>query len=217
MNKILLQKIPEHLPYSPGLSVLFSILLLFCMPLLAMAEESDRSSDREQLKQLLYSVEESLNQLDMERLISHFDERAVVSFMTTEVATGRQGILSYYNKMFNQPDAPLASYQTKASLDGPAHFHGDTIVALGYSKDRFVLADGHHYDFNTRWLATAVKKEGQWQLVALDFSVDPFDNVVLDEISARLTYYVPLAFLAGLITLFIIFRLFYKNADNSRD
>lgn len=187
-------------------------LVLLCIPVTVVASENERSDDREQLKEILFSIEESLNTLDMDSLLSHFDEQAVVSYMTTEVSVGKEGIIAYYEKMFNLPDAPLAGYQTEVSLDGPANFHGDTMVASGRTQDAFELSDGNHYTFDTRWLATAMKKEGQWKVVALDFSVDPFDNVVLDNMSKKLVNYTLLAFLAGLVIMYIVSRQWLHNA-----
>jgi len=191
-------------------------LLLLTLPLVltmsVQAADSERKEDREQLKKILFSIEGSLNKQDMDALLEHFDERAVVSFMTTEVAEGKSGILDYYQKMFNDPDAPLSSYNTKATLDGPAVFHGDTMTASGRTNDTFGLSDGSQYTFDTRWIVTAVKKEGQWKVVALDFSVNPFANAVLEELGERLVRYVALAFIAGLILMFLIAWLWRKNA-----
>ena len=88
------------------------------------------------------------------------------------------------------------------------------MVASGRTLDDFGLQDGNHYTFDTRWLATAVNKDGQWKIVALDFSVDPFDNVVLDSIGKKLVIYTLLAFLAGLAMMFIIWWLWLRNARN---
>ena len=187
-------------------------ILLFIPFLTAYADGTDRSEDREQLKKTLFSIEDSLNKLQMKRLLSHFDEHAILSFMTTEVANGKAGILAYYEQMFNLPNAPLKSFQTKASLDGPAQFHGNTIVASGRTQDHFELADGRKYQFNTRWLASAVKKQGEWKVVSLNFSVDPFENVVLDEVEGKIYNYALLAFFAGLVIMFLITRMINPNA-----
>ena len=194
--------------------LLFVLLLMSFVT--AHSDEDDHSADREQLKQILSSIEESLNTLQLDKLLSHFDDQAVLSFMTTEVANGKDGILDYYDKMFNLPDSPLKSYHTKATLDGHAQFHGDTSVASGRTQDSFELADGRQYQFNTRWLATAVKKQGQWKVVALDFSVDPFDNVILDEIGLQMFNYALLAFFAGLAIMFVITRLLHKKDKGTR-
>jgi ketosteroid isomerase-like protein len=193
------------------------LFVLLCIPLFTVqAVEDDRSKDREELKKILYSIEDSLNKVDMDTLLSHFDENAVLSFMTTEVASGKEGLLAYYKKMFNLPEAPLTSYHTEASLDGPAHFHGNTIVASGRTQDSFTLSDGRAYSFNTRWVATAIKKDNQWKVISLDFSVNPFENVILDEMGRQLINYALLAFLAGLIIMFIITRVLTRNAKGYR-
>lgn len=193
------------------------LLVLLLLPLVqAHAGEETHDAERARLKEILAGIEESLNNQQMERLLTFFDERAVISFMTTEVAQGREGILAYYNKMFNLPDAPLASYHTKASLDGPAEFFGDTITAAGRTSDDYTLTDGRHYQFNTRWVATAIKRDGDWKVIALDFSVDPFDNVVLDELNRTMLTYLLLAFVAGLALALVASRLLGSKAKGRR-
>ncbi|GEM_PF-665446 len=189
--------------------------IMLSLPLSLQAQDIERSHDRQQLKKILYDIENSLNTLDMDGLLKHFDERAVVSFMTTEVAVGKAGILAYYQKMFHLPEAPLAAFHTKASLDGAAYFHGDTIIASGHSKDSFTLTDDRQYEFNTRWLATAIKKDGQWKVVALDFSVDPFNNVIIDELGSQMKFYLLLAFLLGLLVMFILSRMLFPHAKKA--
>lgn len=174
---------------------------------------ANRDEDRTQLRKILADIQEQLNKQDMNALLSHFDEKAIVSFMTTEVAVGRQGILDYYNKMFKAANAPLADYHTEATLDGHATFHGDTITASGRTQDRYTLVKGGVYNFNTRWVATAVKKEGKWLVVALDFSVSPFDNVVLSEAVSKIYRYALLAFVLGVVLTFVLFKLVRVNGD----
>ena len=55
------------------------LLVLFCIPLMVQAAEFDRNDDREQLKKVLYSIEESLNNLEIDALLSYFDDQAVVA------------------------------------------------------------------------------------------------------------------------------------------
>ena len=185
-----------------------SIILLFGLlvfPLTTIAAEEDpRAADREVLRALLADFETSLNEKNLEKLLGHLDEQAVMSFMTTETAVGKEAVKAYYDKMFKGDDAPLTDHKTKASLDTKAIFHGDTIVASGRTNDIFTLKDGSIYNFNTRWVASAVKKQGNWKVVSVDFSVDPFKNIVMEELQSKVWTYAIMAFIVGLIVAFFI-------------
>ena len=194
-----------------------SIILLFGLfifPMTSIAgiayEKDPRAADRKVLKSMLTDFEASLNEKNLEKLLAHLDEQAVMSFMTTETAVGKDAVQAYYTKMFKDKDAPLADHQTKASLDTKAIFHGDTIVASGRTDDVFTLKDGSIYKFNTRWVASVVKKQENWKVVSVNFSVDPFNNIVMDELQSKVWTYSIMAFIGGLIIAFF-FGCMRKN------
>jgi len=185
-----------------------SIILLFGLFIFPVAtivaEEDPRAADRETLRTMLGDFEASLNEKNIEKLLGHLDDQAVMSFMTTETAVGKEAVQAYYDKMFKGDDAPLADHKTKATLETKAIFHGDTIIASGRTKDIFTLKDGSIYKFDTRWVASAVKKQGNWKVVSVNFSVDPFENIVMDELQNKLWTYAIMAFIVGLIVAFFI-------------
>lgn len=191
-------------------STLLLLLLAFSMHTFA-AEEDPRAADRTELKAMLADFESGLNEKNLDKLLVHMDDKAVMTFMTTKTTVGKDAMVAYYNKMFKGPDAPLKDHMTKASLDDHAIFHGDTIVASGRTNDVFTLKNGSIYNFNTRWVASAVKKDGQWKVVSVDFSVDPFDNIVLDELSKKMWLYVIIAFGIGLVVALAIGRVRRKS------
>jgi hypothetical protein len=65
------------------------------------------------------------------------------------------------------------------TVDELTHLYGDTGVAFGSSKDHFKLTDGRDFVFDTRWTATAVKKNGKWKVASFHASTNTFDNPVL--------------------------------------
>lgn len=175
------------------------VCTFFISPFSSAAEPGDRKIDREQLLEVFRETNAGLNSQDIDSIMNHFDQDAVVSFMTTVVGEGKEGIVAYYNKLFHEENAPLKDYQSTPSLDGPAIFHGDTVTAHGRTDDIYTLSDGSRYQFDTRWVATAVKKEGRWYVVSLNFSVDPFDNIVLKEVGDKIKVVGILSFLAGVV------------------
>ncbi len=185
---------------------LLLIIACFIAPL-ANATDEDRNSDREALKKILVDIQVSLNDMDMDALMQSMDEDISISFMTTEVAVGREQIEAYYDKMFLVKDAPLRKHTTVASIDAPALFRGNTAIAYGMAKDTFILQNGEIYNFDTRWSATAVKNLEDWKVVAINFSVNPFDNILLETIRKHLWLYTLLAFLAGIIVTALVTKL----------
>jgi len=188
-------------------SIIMTLCLFALIPATIAAENNANEAERKLLKSILNDFETSLNEKDLSKMLSHLDDQAVMAFMTTETAVGKDAIVAFYDKMFKGPNAPLSDQKTKASIDGEAIFHGNTIVASGRTQDVFTLKNGTVYDFDTRWVATVVKKNGNWKVVSVDFSVDPFNNVVLDEVQAKVWTYSIAALIAGLLIAFFAGRM----------
>ena len=188
-------------------SIIMTLCLFALIPATIAAENNANEAERKLLKSILTDFETSLNEKDLSKMLSHLDDQAVMAFMTTETAVGKDAIVAFYDKMFKGPNAPLLDQKTKASIDGEAIFHGNTIVASGRTQDVFTLKNGTVYDFDTRWVATVVKKNGNWKVVSVDFSVDPFNNVVLDEVQAKVWTYSIAALIAGLLIAFFAGRM----------
>lgn len=183
------------------------LVSLLTLPLTCLANEAPpREEDRKVLRQILADFETGLNEKKLDMLYTHLDDQAVMTFMTTEVTVGKDALKSYYEKMFKGDDAPLSDHITSAKLDGKAIFHGDTVVASGRTNDVFTLKDGPIYGFNTRWVATVVKKQGAWKVVSVNFSVDPFDNVVISELQNKIWINAIIAFIVGIVAAFAIGR-----------
>lgn len=184
-------------------------VLLFLSYLLVpqtYAAPDDHQKDREELKIILSDIQNGLNKMDMDAILAPLSENVTISFITTEVAVGKKQIRAYYSKMFEGDDAPLSDYKTEATIDAPAIFHSDTAVAHGRAQDIYILKDGSVYQFNTRWTAAAVKNNDKWEVININFSVDTFDNVVLEELNKNMWIYVILALLSGLIVGYIAAR-----------
>lgn len=184
------------------------LILMACLasPVIHASDDS-RASDREALKKILIQIQNALNTMDMDALMQAMDDEVTISFMTTEVAVGKKQIESYYNKMFADEGAPLTSHTTIATVDAPAIFHGNTAIAHGKANDTFVLKNGDTHKFDTRWTATVIKNPEDWKVVSISFSVNPFNNIILEEIKKHLRLYTILAFFAGIIATVILIKI----------
>ena len=185
---------------------------LVALPLFSYAAENDaHAEDRKALRAIVADFEAGLNEKKLDKLLIHLDDKAVMTFMTTDVAVGKEAVLAYYDKMFKGPDALLQDQKTKAIIDNKAIFHGNTIVATGRTNDVFTLKNGKIYGFNTRWVASAIKKDNTWKVISVDFSVDPFDNVVINELQQTVWVNSIIAFIVGLLAAFALGRFRRKS------
>jgi len=187
----------------------FSLFLLLACLLIPVsyASDNDRETDRKLLKTMLIDIQHALNTMDMDALMQMVDDDVTISFMTTEIAVGKDQIKAYYNKMFVAEGAPLTSHTTHAKIDAPAVFYGDTATAHGRMDDTFVLKNGETYQFDSRWTVTVVKQTNNWKVASLNFSVNPFHNILLDEIKKQMLMYAALSFLAGMILMMLVGRM----------
>lgn len=207
----LVKTIPGRETMKYTLLFLFSIFA-FCQP--ALAAEDPHTKDRETLRGILTNIESAINSNDMNLLFRDMDPKVQITFMTTETFTGRKEIMSYFDRMFKGDNAPLKSFNTKVSQVDPAVFHSDTIVAHGRTADTFTIADGSERNFDTSWTATAMKKGEAWKVVAINFSVNPLENTILDTLNSKIIQFSVAAFMAGLILTWLIGRIAGSKRDS---
>jgi uncharacterized protein (TIGR02246 family) len=140
----------------------------------------------EELRTLRREMVEAVNKNDLDALLSHLDKNVVVTWMDGRVSRGPQGVREYIEKMTKGESRKVDSHSTEAEVDELTHLFGNTGVATGHSRDRFVLTDGRDFTVDTRWTATVVKSEGKWKVAGFHSSTDVFDNPIL-HIAVRRT------------------------------
>lgn len=192
-------------------TLLFLFAMVICLP--AFAAEDIHANDREALKKILYSIEGNFNKNDIEGVFKHLDDQAVITFMTTDVAVGKNQIMAYYKRMVTGEKAPLKAYKTKVISVEPAVFHGNTMIAHGKIQDTFVLANGTERLFDTQWTATGLKKDGFWKILSIHYSVNPLNNTILDTAKETLKQYSIGSFLAGALISWILLRVFSSKRE----
>ena len=85
--------------------------------------------------------------------------------------------------MTKGPDAPIKKLTTKATIGGPAYFHGnDMAIGYGTAVDQVELKSGQGFSLNVAWSAALIKKEGIWKAAAIHFSTNVLDNAILRQV-----------------------------------
>ena len=157
------------------------VFTFYPYPLPAEPTEADpHAADRQALRELLGKVEAAINENDIAKLRPYLDEKLVITHQNAHVARGIDEVIRYNEQMTKGPDAPIMKLTTKASIGGPAYFHGDNLaIGYGTAVDRIELRSGQAFSLDVAWSATLVKKEGTWKAAAIHFSTNVLDNAIL--------------------------------------
>jgi len=147
----------------------------------ATAQEPTPVADQHaELRKLQAEMENALNTRNLDALIANLDENVVFTTMNGDVATGRDGVRAYFQKMMEGPGKRVESVKSAFTPDSPSIFYGDDVaVAWGGSNDDYVLSNGSKFNIKGRWTATLVNKEGRWLVGAFHYSANIFDNPIL--------------------------------------
>jgi ketosteroid isomerase-like protein len=143
------------------------------------------------LRALRDSLIDAWNRRDMDALTAHVDPNVVVTWQNGEVSRGPEGIRKFYDEVMVGPNRIISDISSKLTVDELSILHGDdTAIALGSIRDDLTLSHGiaraafldvgNKLSMDSRWTATAVKKDGQWKLASYHVSLDAFSNPILD-------------------------------------
>jgi ketosteroid isomerase-like protein len=81
-----------------------------------------------------------------------------------------------------------------------SEIYGDMAIARGDSENVLVTAAGNEYHFTSHWTAVFRKLDGEWKVVRVHSSLDPFGNpMVVGEVKRRMLQVGSAAAVGGLI------------------
>ena len=175
------------------------------------ADTDLHTEDRKALRIILADMVVALNAHDFDLATKHLDPKGVITYYNAEVTVGHEQGRKYFNRMLKETNALVKEYSLKGDVSAPAIFYGNTAIAYGITEEHFKLTDGLEFTLNGHWTATMNKTNGIWKIVNLHFSANLFDNPLLN-IAERLQWIIGIiAFVAGLILMFVFIKLTRKN------
>ncbi len=192
-------------------TILISCLLLLSQFTAQAQSEDGHATDRAQLLALKDTIEQAINQQDLATIKQHLHDEAVVVFHDTEVAQGKAALQAYYDAKLGGSSAVLSGFSTQAFVDAPAQFYGQTAQAYGHTIDQFKFVTGHEFELKSRWSASLEKQNNQWLVTRIHFSANMFDNPLLNTAKDQLLLFTALAFLAGLVLMFLLYRFVFRK------
>ena len=157
----------------------------------AAAQDDKKSDDKKQsiedpahneLRALRDSMKEAFNKKDIDGLLKHLHPDVIVTWQNGEVSKGPDKVREYYKRMLVGENSTLLEVHADPEVTDLSLLFGEpalTAVAYGKLKDRYKLRDGSEFTMDSRFSATAVKKDGKWLIVNFHASPNVFDNEVL--------------------------------------
>ncbi|MBL8297632.1 MAG: hypothetical protein JNN30_04710 [Rhodanobacteraceae bacterium] len=186
------------------------LVLAVCMFVggLAVAQTAPdpREADHEALRALMRTATEAVNTRKFDLLAPRLHAGFTVIAVDNTKLVGIDAFRTYWNGLFDGPNAPLIAVESKPVADELTLFLGEnTGVVYGTSDDTFtfrknsVFKEGEKRSMKTRWSATVAKDGEVWKLVNVHFSANAFDNPMLDAAAGIVTRTAALAGVAGLV------------------
>lgn len=150
---------------------------------------------------------DALNRRDIDALLAETHANVVFTAMNNEVARGHDGVRKYIEKMLVGDSRIIQDIQVTFEPDALSVIYGgDNAIATGTSRGHFKLTAGLEFDVDGRWTADLVKENDRWLIGAFHYSVNMFDNPLLNSAKKMAWYAGGGAAVVGLLIGFFVGR-----------
>lgn len=176
-----------------------------------VASEATEDPAHNELRLLRQHMEDAMNARDIDSILEGVADDVVFTTMNDDVVRGKENIRTYFEKMMTGPDARVKDVKTKFEVDELTILYGEPDgtrfgVAYGHSEDEYTLADGTKFQVQPRWSATMMRDDESWKIVNFHYSVNMFDNPVVDKAMGKIAMIGSGALVLGLLIGFFLGR-----------
>jgi ketosteroid isomerase-like protein len=165
-------------------------VLIFCVPVAAIAEEPDHEIHQE-LRAVLGQIVGAINSGNYDNMLPVLDEKVEATSLTQEIMSSRAEVSGYFREWFG-PAGYMKKLDLTLEADALTELSADKSWGLvrGKGLEHYEAKDGSRFDFKTRWTAVLVKNaDNRWRLRAIHFGTNHLDNPVLSRVQGKLTQY----------------------------
>lgn len=167
-----------------------------------------------ELRLLRQHMEEAMNARDITSLQEGVTEKVVFTTMNGDVVTGRDGLKTYFEKMMGGNKPRVKDVKTHFVVDDLSVLYPGSndpsdvrfAVAYGHSEDQYTLADNSVIKVQPQWSAAMVRDDRTWKIANFHYSVNMFDNPVVNKLKSTLVMAAVGGLLAGLVIGFLLGR-----------
>lgn len=147
--------------------------------LVACAVAHAGAEHRKAAAELVRELERASNERDAAGLMRRAAAGVVMVSKNGEIVVGREAVADYVQRMIGA-SAALKAMRSRVRLEGEPLSLGERfMVTYGTSDDRYEFASGLELQIVTLWSAALVREAGEWQIAAIHYSFNLFDNPVL--------------------------------------
>lgn len=148
---------------------------------LTLAQAEERKEDHDALRALLTKAAEALNSRNLDSVADSLHPGFTAITVDNQKLVGLDAFKTYFNGLFDGPQAMLTKMEVKPVADELTRFLGEnTGVTYGTSEDTFHFKDGETRTMKIRWSAVVAKDADRWKLVSIHFSPNLLDNPMLE-------------------------------------
>lgn len=210
----------------------FILLFLLCLSVAGLSQESSPTPSgseapsvgttpgvpehpaHEELRVLKQHMEDAMNARDIDSLQEGVAGEVVFSTMNGDVVVGKNGLKKYFEEMLGGPDPRVKEAKTHFVVDSLSVLYpggndpADVrfAVAYGHSEDEYTLADNSVIKVQPRWSAAMVRDDRSWKIANFHYSVNMFDNPVVDKLKSMLWMSAAGGLVVGLLIGFFLGR-----------
>lgn len=171
-----------------------ALILLLSIAVPAWAQPEDPA--HEDLRRMRATLLDAITAADIGRVLTMLDENVVITWQNGEVNRGHAGVRTFFERMGRQA---FGGYRVPPEPDELTILHGgDAGISFGRSVGQFNLL-GSSWEFENRWTATLVKRDGQWKLASYHVSWNALDNPLLNAATRSLYPATAAALVAGVL------------------
>jgi ketosteroid isomerase-like protein len=164
----------------------------------AIAQEED-DADHQALREMKSVFEKAASENQLDLLAPYLHEPFSVVTYTDREFTDFEKFKQRWQKTRDEI-VGTGSYKVTL-LPERSEIYGDIAIARGDSENVLVTSAGNRYEFTSHWTAVFRKVDGQWKIVRVHSSLDPFGNpMIVGAIQQRLLQVGIGAALGGVVT-----------------
>ncbi len=159
------------------------LLFLFCAVIWAQDKDIQRPPEEEaewvKIRALKPVYEDAVSSNQLEKLRPYIASNFRGVLVTGAEARSFDDLLKR-NQEIRALIGTGGSYQVKVAYE-PGTMSGNLAEAHGTAQETVVTGSGKHFEYVSRWLANLIKEEGNWKLYRIQSTIDPVDNVFVQD------------------------------------
>lgn len=178
----------------------------------AIAQQEQDEADHAALREYkaLFEKAASENQLDLLKPLLH-EPFSVVTYTDREF-TDFEAFKARWQKT-REEIVGNGSYKVTLRPERSL-IYGELAIARGDSDNVLVTSAGNEYRFTSHWTAVFRKQDGQWKIVRVHSSLDPFGNpMIIGEVKRRMLQAGIAAAVGGLLVGSVVIYLLTRRGS----